>query len=316
MRDPCFYYRNGIKMTRQKKPNKRLNIFTPLEEAHRRIKALEWSLRDSVDFGFNVLANSADPMVIMTPDKTVLYINPAMEHFTGFTLKEVAGIKPPYPWWPKETLKASYGVIKRGTGRGIERVEHMFQTKNGEKAWVEITSRPVKRNGIAKYFVVSLVDVTRRKTSEEALVDYRAQVDKQRQAIQDKDIALREVMAQIEEGKDRMQREILANVDNLIVPLVKKLKLKGVSQKYLDLIEANLRDLTSSFGSNINNYKFNLTRREIEICDAIRNGLASKEIAEFLNISRQTVEKHRTNIRKKLSILNADVNLATFLNRV
>ena len=113
-----------------------------------------------------------------------------------------------------------------------------------------------------------------------------------------------------------MEREILANVNNLIVPLLKKLKLKGVAQKYLDLVEANLRDLTSSFGSNIHADKFSLTRREIEICDAIKNGLTSKEIAGLLNISAQTVEKHRVNIRKKLSILNVDVNLATFLSRI
>ena len=280
------------------------------------VQTLSKIFKDTLGFGLSIISNSADPMTILGPDKTVYYINPAFERFTGFTIKEAVGIKPPYPWWPKDTLQKSFNIVRKGTSKGVTRIEHRFQTKDKKDIWVEITSKPVKHGNVTKYFVVSLVDVTRRKASEEALREYRTQLSDQKQTIKDKDIALREVMTQIEEGKNRIQREIAANVDNLIIPLLRKLRLKGVSQKYLDLIEANLRDLTSSFGSKINDYKFNLTRREIEICDAVKNGLTSKEIAGLLNISAQTVEKHRVNIRKKLSILNADVNLATFLNRV
>jgi len=280
------------------------------------VGALSKIFKDTLGFGLSIISNSADPMTILAPDKTVYYVNPAFERFTGFTFKEAVGVKPPYPWWPKDTLQKSFNIVRKGTSKGVTQIEHRFQTKKGKAIWVEITSRPVKQGNIAKYFVVSIADITRRRASEEALGEYRTQLNKQKREIKHKDIALREVMTQIEEGKTRMQREIAANVNNLIVPLLKKLRLKGVSQKYLDLIEANLREITSSFGSKINDYKFNLSRREIEICDSVKNGLTSKEIATLLNLSTQTVEKHRTNIRKKLSILNADVNLATFLSRI
>ncbi|MHC4268935.1 MAG: LuxR C-terminal-related transcriptional regulator, partial [Planctomycetota bacterium] len=40
------------------------------------------------------------------------------------------------------------------------------------------------------------------------------------------------------------------------------------------------------------------TAKEIEVCNMIKNGLTSKEIASLLNISFLTIEKHRVNIRR------------------
>ncbi len=47
-----------------------------------------------------------------------------------------------------------------------------------------------------------------------------------------------------------------------------------------------------------------VTQREREILKLIAEGYLNKEIAEFLNISVKTVEKHRANIMKKLDIHN------------
>jgi DNA-binding CsgD family transcriptional regulator len=45
-----------------------------------------------------------------------------------------------------------------------------------------------------------------------------------------------------------------------------------------------------------------LGRREREVADALRAGLAPRQIAEQLGISIETVRKHRTNIYRKLKI--------------
>ncbi len=47
-----------------------------------------------------------------------------------------------------------------------------------------------------------------------------------------------------------------------------------------------------------------VTQREREILKLIAEGYLNKEIAEFLNISIKTVEKHRSNIMKKLDLHN------------
>jgi len=48
----------------------------------------------------------------------------------------------------------------------------------------------------------------------------------------------------------------------------------------------------------------------------IEGGLTNKEISKLLHISRQTVEKHRKNIRKKLNITKKDINLASYLQHL
>jgi DNA-binding NarL/FixJ family response regulator len=48
-----------------------------------------------------------------------------------------------------------------------------------------------------------------------------------------------------------------------------------------------------------------ITQREREVLKLLAEGYLNKEIAEFLNISVKTVEKHRANIMSKLDLHNA-----------
>jgi DNA-binding NarL/FixJ family response regulator len=47
-----------------------------------------------------------------------------------------------------------------------------------------------------------------------------------------------------------------------------------------------------------------LTRREIEVLNKVAEGLSSKEIAETLCITQETVKKHITHIYKKTGASN------------
>ena len=48
----------------------------------------------------------------------------------------------------------------------------------------------------------------------------------------------------------------------------------------------------------------NVTQREKDVLKLIAEGYRNKEIADFLNISVKTVEKHRANLMKKLNLRN------------
>src|SRR5882724_8195787 len=56
-----------------------------------------------------------------------------------------------------------------------------------------------------------------------------------------------------------------------------------------------------------------LSRREIDVVQLIKEGMSSKEIALRLDISLKTVEVHRYNILKKLSLKNT-ASLVNFIN--
>jgi two-component system, NarL family, invasion response regulator UvrY len=73
------------------------------------------------------------------------------------------------------------------------------------------------------------------------------------------------------------------------------------------LSEQMLGDEDSPAGLN------QLSEREIEVINQIRDGLSSKEIADRLGISIKTVEVHRHNILKKLKVKNT-ASLINYIN--
>jgi DNA-binding CsgD family transcriptional regulator len=59
-----------------------------------------------------------------------------------------------------------------------------------------------------------------------------------------------------------------------------------------------------------------LSRTEERICRMIVTGYTTKQIADELFVTHDTVQTHRKNIRKKLDINNKDVNLYTYLKNL
>jgi len=155
--------------------------------------------------------------------------------------------------------------------------------------------------------------IAERMNAEKALLESEAKLQKQKSALEQKNIALGEVIAQIEVEKGRIKDDIETNVNIVVSPILEKLKKEKASAKYVTMLKYHLGRLTSSFGSKITKKSFKLTPREIEVCNMVKGGLTSKDISNLLNISYRTIEKHRRNIRQKLGISNKRINLTSFL---
>lgn len=138
-------------------------------------------------------------------------------------------------------------------------------------------------------------------------------LERQKRLLEQKNAAFQELVKAIEAEKNELRNNVALNVNELIMPSLKKLRLKGESRKYGRIMEKNLEALTSSFGSRVTEKTLRLTPREIEICNMIKEGLTTKEVSGLLNISSQTTDKHRKNVRKKLKLSNKSINLTTYL---
>jgi len=159
-------------------------------------------------------------------------------------------------------------------------------------------------------------EITERKKVEQALIESESKLQKQKLALEQKNIALREIIAQIEIEKRKIKNDIETNINIVVSPILKKLVIEKAPLKYVDLLQYHLRKLTSSFGNKITEKNLNLTPREIEICNMVKGGLTSKDISNLLSISYRTVEKHRRNIRRKIGISNKNINLTSFLHNL
>ena len=109
--------------------------------------------------------------------------------------------------------------------------------------------------------------------------------------------------------------DIQANVDKILMPILHAmaLDLPQTHRKYTELLRINLEEIASPFVSHLSKTYLSLTPTEVNICNMIRNGLRTKEIARIRGISVATVNRHREHIRKKLKISNSDINLMTYL---
>ena len=143
-------------------------------------------------------------------------------------------------------------------------------------------------------------------------------LEEQNIELEQKNSALKEILEHIESERTKVQDEVALNIENFIMPLIEKLSLNSSSaqQAQLDILKTNLNNILSTFGRKISGIETQLSPREIEISNLIKNGLSSKEIADLLRISIRTVERYRYNIRVKLDIVNQKINLITYLQSI
>ncbi|HET6478064.1 MAG TPA: PAS domain S-box protein, partial [Dehalococcoidales bacterium] len=129
----------------------------------------EEALRQSEEYSSTILNHSPNPIFVANPDSSVRYVNPAFETLTGFSLVELIGQRAPYPWWIEETLDRVKASFEEALRHGTKAKEELFQKKNGERFWVEVTATPVMVDGKMRYYLASWVDITEHKQVEEAL---------------------------------------------------------------------------------------------------------------------------------------------------
>lgn len=147
------------------------------------------------------------------------------------------------------------------------------------------------------------------------LQETNQQLTLERKALQESNTALRTVMARIEQEKQEIHKDIMMNVEKILMPILHALTLQlpPSQTKYVNMLKTNLEEITSPFINRLSVSYNSMTPTEIAICRMIRNGMRTKEIAETRGVSEATINRHREKIRRKLQITNQDVNLVTFL---
>ena len=135
--------------------------------------------------------------------------------------------------------------------------------------------------------------------------------------LQDKNITLKEVLANIEEEKIAIRREVANHIERTILPAIDKAVTKegNFKKSYIDMAREQLSNLVAFSKGSAHIYS-RLSQRESEVCQFIKTGYTNKEISELLAISIFTVQKHRESIRRKLGLKNKPENLSVFLQKL
>lgn len=200
---------------------------------------------------------------------------------------------------------------------------HMYNEPVGEVTILYLEERPPLDEGpflreervLLDALAQRIGSAATRIFAEQELHETNKQLVLERKALKEANAALRSVLARIEEEKQEIFKDLKANVDKILMPILHELylNLPQIQRQYVELLRTNLEDIVSPFVSHLSKTHLSLTTTEINICNMIRSGMQTKEIARLRGVSVGTVNRHREHIRSKLKIANSGVNLMTYL---
>jgi PAS domain S-box-containing protein len=246
----------------------------------------------------------------------LLYVNEAFAQMHQYTIEELFGEHLSVFHTEDQMIRVAElnDILKKERMYLAEEVWH--KKKDGSVFPTLMSATLIYHKNKPLYLSATAIDITKRKQAEMALEKSESELRKQKLVLEQKNIALGEIIAQIEIEKRKIKEDILANANLVLYPILEKIKAGESTQKDLSLFQHHINGLASSYSTKITDRDLFLTPKEIEICNLVKAGFANKDISRFLNISRQTVEGHRKKIRRKLGLSNKNINLTTYLREL
>jgi len=296
---------------------------TTRKQAEDALKASERRLTDIIDF-------SPDATLAIDREGRVIIWNRAIEEMTGVTAAEMLG-RAHY-----EYAIPFYGVcrpvlvdlvLRRDRKTEVEYYAAMDRRRDhlvgefwvpclkGSSAFLWAKAGPLyDHDGNIAGAIESIRDITNRKNDVEIMQKREKDLELKTKELEDVNTALRVMLKQREGDRSELGEQMLFNVKLLVQPYIEQLKRYGDprSTACLEVMESNLQSIVSPFSCKLSSQCLNLTNREVQVANLIKEGKTTKEIVEVLHLSASAVNVHRYHIRKKLGLKKMQ-NLRSYL---
>lgn len=280
-------------------------------------KRVENALKESEIRYRTIFENTGTATIIIDENNVITLANREFELLAGHSRSEIEGKKS----WVEFVLEDDLAMAKdikwrQGTNRKKNPDSYEFRIVNrqGDNRHILATVAAIPST---KRAVMSLLDITERTMAKEALKKRELELEMKSQNLEEANTALKVLLKHRDEDKTTLEERVLANVKRLVLPHVEDLKHLKLDQNqvaHLEIIEKHLHDIVSPFLHNLSSSYLDLTPREIQIANLVKEGKTTKEITELLNISATAVDFHRKNLRSKFGIKNKKTNLRSYLS--
>ncbi|MBI5844333.1 MAG: PAS domain S-box protein [Deltaproteobacteria bacterium] len=276
---------------------------------------------------FRLLAHNIQVGTFLQQDGKFLYINDQMALYAGYSRNDLLGRDFLEFVHPDDREMVVSRAIARCRGEDVPncydfRVVH----RDGSTVWVRLLAAAVTYRG-RPAVVGNFVDITGRvremqkleeatSSLSEKLTEKEMELAKRAQELTAVNKALQQIAAQSRSDVVHFKNRVMGNVEELVMPLIGRMKegpLTDDQMVSINVLESNLTQIMDSFVARMGTRERNLSPREMEVANLVRQGHSSKEIASILQTTRRAVEFHRDNIRKKLGIKKSRKNLRSFL---
>jgi PAS domain S-box-containing protein len=286
-----------------------------VEERTKR-KRIEEELKESELRYRTIFENTGTATIIVDENAAIVLANREFERLSGYSRSNIESEK----CWKEFVVEEDWTKIDVLNRQGGKR--HKIPADGHELRM--INKDGAIRNVLATFAtipstdrtVISLLDITDRKTAEETLKKREQELNMKSQGLLEANTALKVLLKHREEDKASLEEQVLTNVRKLVLPHLDKLKhltSYEAQMVHLEIVESHLHDIISPFLRNLTSQYLSLTPREIQVASLVKEGKATKEIADIINISTKCVDFHRKNVRLKLGIKNTKTNLRSYL---
>jgi PAS domain S-box-containing protein len=159
-------------------------------------------------------------------------------------------------------------------------------------------------------------EVEERRRMEDVLKKREKELEVKSRNLEELNTALTVLLKKREEDKNHLEERVLANVKEMVIPYMEKLKnthLSSDQNAYLSILDTHLNDIISPFLVKMSTKYRRFTPKEIQVATLVKDGKTTKEIASLMNVCSGAVELHRNHIREKLGLTNKKMNLRSYL---
>jgi PAS domain S-box-containing protein len=288
-----------------------------MEIAHRR--QAEEGLQKSEERFRELVDNIHDVFYELDAKGIIQYASPSVEHLFGYSPEETIG-RPISDVLAPEDLAVAIENVKKAMAGPIGPREYRVRTRSGDMRWIRVNSSPVRKEDRVVGIRGVMSDVTERRQAEEALKhtldQLECRVRERTIELEEINTALRVLINKGDMDRKRLEEDLQSNIGQLVRPFLSKLKTSQSNQErliYVNILETNLNNILSPFINRLSAAYKNLTPKEIQVAELVKQGKRTKEIAELLGVSVGTVDTHRNNLRKKLELNSKASNLRSHL---
>lgn len=257
------------------------------------------------------LDSAISGIVISDQNYIITYVNEALINMWGFDGQNDLIGKNGFDFWPdkKEAERAKRLINDRGFWLG----ELETQKRGGGPLYVLVSASGIYDDAQGQIgYMASFVDISAQKKAEKTVYANNKQLEEY-------NTALKVLIEQRDMEKKRLKENVLTGINTLIRPFLERIREDELSFRQMALLESldlNLNELAAPMVMRLSSRYSGITPRENEIALMIKNGKTSDEIAEILNVSRNTVIFHRQNLRRKLGLQGKKKSLAVHLQEI
>ena len=271
------------------------------------------SLRDYARDWERTFNSVSDAIFILDRDNRIIRINRSAAILRNMKEEDAVG---------QSFYKLMHGIDRQpdyypSIGDLVTGTPHVMEVKGMMGNIFMLTLTPlVHESGEIVGTVCTAMDITEQKKAGDILRKRERELKIKTRNLEEANVALKVLLKHKDEHKAELEESVLDNVRKLVLPYVEQLKRTNPDVKqtaYLEIIESNLNQIIAPSSQHLSSVYFNLTPREIQVANLIKDGKTNKDMAELLNLSLRAIEFYRENIRKKLGLTHKKLNLKSHL---